>query len=138
VEEGSGVLAATPDRLALIDGEEVVLEVKSLSASRTLTPFDAVSARHKESSFGFSIKEGEIVIKKKYKFFYQIQMQMALTGRLICFVIIFTNDECNVAIVKVKFEENFWNDTKEQLLSFHRIHVLAALIQQRFRHIHVV
>ena len=37
VEEGSEVLATTPDRLATINGEIVVLEVKCLSASRELT-----------------------------------------------------------------------------------------------------
>lgn len=36
VEEPRGILAATPDRLANIDGEEVFIEVKCLSASRDL------------------------------------------------------------------------------------------------------
>ncbi len=133
VEEGRGVLAATPDRLATIDGEKVVLEVKCLSASRELTPFAAVTERQKQSSFGFCLKDGEIILKKKHKFFYQVQMQMALTFTQTCYLIIFTNLQFNVQILNVKFEESFWKDIREQLLSFHSKHVLPALIQQRFR-----
>jgi len=133
VEVGSGVLAATPDRLASIDGEELVLEVKCLSASRSLTPLAAVTEREKDSGFGFFIKDGNIALKKKHKFFYQVQMQMALTGITTNYVIIFTSSEFEVAIVKVEFDEHFWKDLKEQLLVFHSQHVLPALVQQRFK-----
>jgi hypothetical protein len=63
------VLAATPDRLATFDGEKVVLEVKCLSASREFTPFAAVTERQKQSSFGFCLKVGEIILKIKHRFF---------------------------------------------------------------------
>jgi hypothetical protein len=60
-------------------------------------------------------------------------MQMALTFTQTCYLIIFTNLQFNVQILNVKFEESFWKDIREQLLSFHSKHVLPALIQQRFR-----
>ena len=134
VEEGSGILAATPDRLATIDGEKVVLEVKCLSASRELTPLAAVTDRQKQSSFGFSLKDGQIILKKKHKYFYQVQMQMALTFTQKCYLIIFTNSKFSVEILNVAYEEPFWKNIREQLLRFHSTHVLPALIEQRFPH----
>ena len=134
VEEGSGVLAATPDRLATIDGEKVVLEVKCLSASRELTPLAAVADRQKQNNFGFCLKDGQVILKKKHKYFYQVQMQMALTFTQKCYLIIFTNSAFNVEIINEAFEESFWKDIREQLLKFHSTHVLPALIEQRFPH----
>ena len=82
IDEGTGVLAATPDRLATID-KEAAIEVKCLSASRDVDPLAAVTARQKDSNFGFKLQDGQIVLKRKHKYFYQVQMQMALTSRLI-------------------------------------------------------
>ena len=49
VEEDSGVLTATPNRLAKIDGGKVVLEVKCLCGSRELPPLAASSCRRAEA-----------------------------------------------------------------------------------------
>lgn len=135
IEVPSGILAATPGRIASIDGEEVVIEVKCLSASRELTPLAAVATRSKDSNFGFKLDGTQIVVKKKHKFYYQIQMQMALTRILQCYVVIFTSDKYNVEIVQVNFEQQFWNDTREQLIDFHCKYVIPALVQERFHNL---
>ena len=50
VDVANGQLAASPDRLAVRNGERIVLEVKCLSASRALSPLQA-ALKQKDGSF---------------------------------------------------------------------------------------
>ena len=51
VDTENGQLAASPDRIAYIDGQSVVMEVKCLSTSRTLSPLEAIKLKQCESGF---------------------------------------------------------------------------------------
>ena len=134
VDTENGQLAASPDRMATVNGERVVIEVKCLSASRTLTPRQAVVSKQTCGHFPFKmINDETIILKEKHKYFTQVQMQMAITGCRTCHVVIFTNVSCPVEIVKVRFDDSFWNTTKLKLLDFHSAYIVPALVNEMFK-----
>ena len=53
VDTQNGQLAASPDRIATIDGEELVIEVRCLSSCRAMSPLDTIKLKPGESGFAF-------------------------------------------------------------------------------------
>ena len=117
-----------------MNGEEVLLEVKCLSASRSLSPRQAVSLKQIDGNFLFRLVGETVTLKDKHKYFTQVQMQMGVTGITKWQVIIFTNLFCDV-VVPVAFEPDFWNATKQKLLDFHAAYVVPALASAMFQSI---
>ena len=128
-----GQIAASPDRVGTVNGENIVVEVKCLSASRSLSPLDAVTQKQKESNFAFKIQDEKIVLKERHSYFYQVQMQMAVTGRQVAYFVIFTNENVSVEWIKLQFDDSFWTQIECKLLNFHTQHVVPALVAQRFK-----
>ena len=50
VDIENGQLAASSDRIATVDGQDVVTEVKCLYSCRTLSPLNAIKLKHGEMS----------------------------------------------------------------------------------------
>ena len=69
VDVANGQLAASPDRLAVRNGERIVLEVKCLSASRALSPLQAVSLKQKDGSFALKMVNNGITLKEKHAWY---------------------------------------------------------------------
>ena len=133
VDKEHGQLAASPDRIGLFNDEQVILEVKCLSASRSQTPWEAVIAKQKLSHFAFKCVNNAIALKEKHKYYYQIQMQMGISGVKQCIVIIFTNEKSPVGVVHVNFDLNFWTMMKEKLLDFHAAYIVPALVNVAYK-----
>ncbi len=127
-----GELAATPDRVGHIDGEKVVVEVKCLSASRDVSPFEAVRHKQKDSNFAFRLNEKQIQLKEHHAYYYQVQMQMGIVGVNTAYVVIFTSVQNPVVWFKLPFDNNFWQEKQQKLLDFHANFVIPALVTQRF------
>ena len=127
-----GQLAASPDRVGEIAGERVVVEVKCLSGSRTMSPSEAVAQRQSKSDFAFRMVNKKISLKERHTYFYQVQMQMGITGIHTAYVVVFTHEGVPVEWTKVMFDTGFWNKKKEKLLDFHSQYVVPALVAQRF------
>lgn len=128
----NGVLAASPDRVGKVNDEDVVIEVKCLSASRDLSPLEATQLKQRDGNFPFREIDGCMVLKTRHRYHFQIQMQMAITGVQKCYLVVFTSRSVPVAIVTVHFDSDFWEEMKEKLLEFHNRHVIPALVFQRF------
>lgn len=126
------VLAASPDRVGTIDGEEVVVEIKCLSASRDTDPKSAATKKQKDSNFAFRLIDNQLQVKQNHRYFFQVQMQMAVSRRQHAYMVIFTNESTPVEYTKVPFDEEFWAETQQKLLDFHSQYILPALILQRF------
>ncbi|XP_038063149.1 uncharacterized protein LOC119733854 [Patiria miniata] len=127
-----GELAATPDRVVTENCVQGLVEVKCLSASREMTPKEAILAKQTDSNFCLQLKEAKPTLKEHHAYFYQVQMQMAVVGVAWCDFVIFTNANCDVLIVRVAFNEAFWTNVQDKLLQFHKSHVLPALVAQGF------
>ena len=133
VDTENGQLAASPDRIAYIDGQGVVIEVKFLSASRTLSPLEAIELKQCESGFSYRIVNGGVSLKENHPHYYQVQMQMAVTGLTQCHLVIFTSPEHDVCVCKLAFDKQFWETVKPKLLDFHASFVIPALVNQMCR-----
>ena len=132
IDVENGQLAASPDRIAVVNGETVLLEVKCLSASRTMHPIQAVKTKQRDGNFPFRLVGETVVLKEKHKYHTQVQMQMGVTGVTKCLVIVFTNVSCPVVVVPVTFEPSFWCTVKQKLLDFHNAYVVPALVNAMF------
>ena len=132
ISKESGQLAASPDRVGLIDGENVVVEVKCLSASRTYTPMEAVEKKEKESAFAFRIVNNAICMKERHKWHYQVQMEMAMTGNSVAYLVIFTHVDFPVYWIKIQYDSDFWKRVQSKLLDFHEEWILPAVVAECF------
>ena len=133
VDTEHGQLAASPDRIGLLNDEQVIFEVKCLSASRSQTPWEAVVAKQKVSHFAFKCVNNAIALKEKHQYHYQIQMQMGISGVKQCVVIIFTNEKSPVGVVPVNFDLHFWKGMKEKLFDFHAAYIVPALVNVAYK-----
>lgn len=130
-----GQLAASPDRL-VDDGSEPnqhgLLEVKCLYSCKDMCISDAIESHQKKSNFPVKIIEKTTVLKESHSYYYQVQMQMGVTGRKWCDFAMFTNHESDVFILRIRFDEDFWHRLSEKLLDFHNRNVVPALVAQGF------
>ena len=133
VDTQNGQLAASPDRIATIDGEELVIEVKCLSSCRTMSPLDAIKLKQGESGFAFKLVNNGVSLKDKHPYYYQVQMQMGVTGLTQCHLIIFTSPEHDICTCEIAFDNLFWENMKAKLLDFHASFVIPALVNQMCR-----
>ena len=127
VDTEHGQLAASPDRMGLLNDAQAIIEVKCLSASRSQTPWESVVAKQKVSHFAFKCVNNAIALKEKHQYYYQIQMQMGIRCVKQCFVIIFTNEKSPVGVAHVNFDLHIWKGMKEKLLDFHAAYIVFAL-----------
>ncbi|KAG0432518.1 hypothetical protein HPB47_020769 [Ixodes persulcatus] len=83
-------VAASPDRIVTKDGEEGILEVKCPSPKVGLTPLEACK---QDKTFCCEEVGGEIRLKKRHAYYYQVQGQMAVTGHKWCDFVFWTNNK---------------------------------------------
>ena len=133
IDVTNGQLAASPDRIAVRDGEQVVLEVKCLSACRTMSPLNAVQLKQNDGSFAFKMVNQEISIKEKHPWYYQVQMQMAIIKIHKCHLIVFTSAEHEVYECVLDFDAQTWQAMQTILLDFHSTYVVPALVNKLCR-----
>ena len=133
VDIENGQLAASPDRIATIGGQDVVIEVKCLSSCRTLSPINAIRLKQGESGFAFRVINSGVSLKEKHPYHYQVQMQMAVTGLTQCHVVVFTSPDHDICICEVGFDRVFWDSMKTKMLDFHASFVVPALVNQMCR-----
>ena len=71
-------------------------------------------------------------MKESHSYYYQVQMQMGVTGSKRCDLVLFTSATEDVLIIRANFDENFWCRLEEKLLDFHSINIVPALVAQGF------
>ncbi|KAJ8950768.1 hypothetical protein NQ318_011261 [Aromia moschata] len=77
-------LAATPDGLI---GDDAIIEVKCPYKAKDLTPEDAFE--QKQIQFA-SLEGGVLTLKRTDKYYYQVQGQLFVTGRKVCYFVVWT------------------------------------------------
>ncbi|XP_040066913.1 uncharacterized protein LOC115328755 [Ixodes scapularis] len=99
-------VAASPDRIVIKDGEEGLLEVKCPSSKVGLTPLEACK---QDKKFCCEEVGGEIRLKKRHAYYYQVQGQMAVTGHKWCDFVVWTN---NKTVARSTHTETIFFDKK--------------------------
>lgn len=133
----NGQLAASPDRIVIEQNtaERGCLEIKCCFKGKEGTPEEAIKKYQQESSFPLKLVKDQIVLKDKHSYFYQVQMQMAITGCKWCDFVFFTNKSAPVLIERITFDNKFWNSTKEKLINYHYKNIVPALVSLNFRNL---
>ncbi|XP_025079814.1 uncharacterized protein LOC112555598 [Pomacea canaliculata] len=104
-------LAASPDR-------------KVYDQSRTQDPFGLLEIKCPSMSTRRSLEElpyleevnGKLQLKRSDRYYYQIQMQLAVTGLEWCDFFVWSVDACHLETIN--FDQNFWNGVKNAVDTF--------------------
>ena len=68
------------------------------------------------------------VMKESHPYYYQVMMQMAVTGIHKCDFVIYTNMASPVLTVRVSFNKSWWMAAEKKLLDFHEKYIVPALV----------
>ena len=123
----SGMLGASPDGLI---GKNALLEVKCPFTQRDSTIEEAVA------SGNFYIKkndEGHYELDKEHSYWHQVQGQLHLTERDLCYFVVWTTKETLVLQIK---KDPAWADNLRRLQDFYTRHIIPAFITDLLLIIH--
>lgn len=120
-----GWLASSPDGLIRNEKGEVegIVEIKCPFSARELTPSEA---SEKLPCFPSRIQDGQLALKKKHDYFFQVQGQLAITHAKWCDFCIFT--PLGLSVERITFDENMWKQTVQTLDQFFEAHMLPLLV----------
>lgn len=118
--------AATPDGILNCDicGQGCI-EVKCPFCARDTSVSELIKIKKT-----CLIPGDQTVLDKKHKYFYQIQMQMALSKTKFCYFIMWSPKDFFVE--KVNFDSNFWQEKSAKALLFHREVILPELLAKYY------
>jgi len=117
----SGILGASPDGLV---GHNGTLEVKCPYTCRNCTLDEAT----KNSKDFFLLQEnGNFLLDRDHIYWHQVQGQMHITGRDICYFVTWTTRE--VATLVIKRDPN-WEVNLDLLVDFYKMHLFNKLLEK--------
>ena len=120
-------LGASPDGIVMCDHCTVsdgLLEIKCPYKYRNETPVDAA----KNSDFCSELVEGKLRLKETHIYHYQIQGQMAITGKSWCDLYIWTLKGSSVQ--RIFFDKHFWKMVLQKINNFYLSHVIPELFNR--------
>lgn len=123
-------LAGSPDglvRCVHCAPTQGLLEIKCPSVHRNVTPEEACT----DPTFFCHLNNGQVTLKKNHIYFYQIQGQMAVTGRQWCDFFVWTLK--GHSIERVHFDPNLWSDMARKLAQFYTNAMVPELFSTRVK-----
>lgn len=78
----------------------------------------------------FNIKKNSVNLNEKHSYFYQVQMQMAITERMFCDFVVWS--EQNVFIERINFNQQFWEEKCAKASLFHKRVIIPELLAKIF------
>ena len=128
-------LVASPDGLVMDSvpsPPQGLLEIKCLYAEdqKGYDPLRACEEMGRNSQF-YCTKDdkGQLSLKANHAYYYQIQGQMAITGRHWCDFVVMS--ACEIATQRIPFNQTFWNDCFIKLRHFYFTFVLPQILRRR-------
>lgn len=116
----SGVLGASPDGLL---GKNHVLEVNCPYTFRNTTLGEAAKS---ESFFLKKEESGEFKLKKNHVYWHQVQGQMYITNRDMCYFVVWTVKDCVTLTIRRDIE---WGHNINLLQDFYYLHIFPKLVE---------
>ena len=115
----SGILGASPDGLI---GSNCVLEVKCPFTQRHSEMAEAVMSK------GFCLEKNETgySLKKTHVYWHQVQGQLFITHREICFFVVWTLKE--TLVLQINKDEQ-WRENFDTLKTFFKEHMLKKILE---------
>jgi len=123
VDIEKGYLAGTPDGVV---GDTCLVEVKC--------PMKCLESRMRElaatdPNFCLELIEGELQLKRRHNYFYQIQGQLRVANRASCYFLVWSPTEYHLEVID--FEPDFWEEVEESLEQFYLHCLLPELADPR-------
>ena len=128
-------LAALPDGLVMdpvTSPPQGFLEIKCLYAAdqKGYDPLRACEEMGRNSQFCCTKDDkGQLSLKANHAYYYQIQGQMAITGRHWCDFVVMSAGE--IATQRILFNQTFWNDCFIKLRHFYFTFVSPEILRRR-------
>ncbi|KAL4083865.1 hypothetical protein QTP88_029181 [Uroleucon formosanum] len=118
-------LAASPDGLI---GNDAIIEIKCPYSAKDLSPVDA----QKQNKLKFMEIESEnLILKKNYNYYFQVQGQLHITQRNVCYIVVWTPK--GISVDTIYRDDEFWNTKMEtSLAEFYLDHLLPEIIDPKF------
>ncbi|KAJ8914142.1 hypothetical protein NQ315_016220 [Exocentrus adspersus] len=128
IDKEYGYLAASPDGLVGANG---LLEIKCLykvhKSGKTLR--EAVES---DRTLCLEIRNDKIHLKRNHNYFYQVQGQLNISQRDICFFIVYINDQQPRHIEAILRQKDLWNEImRPRLTKFYMDCVLPEIIYRQ-------
>ncbi|XP_018575090.1 uncharacterized protein LOC108913925 [Anoplophora glabripennis] len=73
----------------------------------------------------------EVKLKKTHNYYYQVQGQLAITGRVICYFVIYTGDSNDLLIQKIASDKPFIDNMFKKLETFYMDCLAPEIILNR-------
>ncbi|KAK5644984.1 hypothetical protein RI129_006284 [Pyrocoelia pectoralis] len=100
-----GFLGASPD--GIIIGGDGILEVKCIYSARNLDTMEDVL---KLKTICLEKKDSTLRLKRNHSYYYQIQGQLNITKKNICYFVVYINDKIDLFVEKITKDSNFWEE----------------------------
>lgn len=125
-------LGASPDGIVTCphcaeDEKEGLLEVKCPSVHRNKTPEEECL----QDTCFCRVVNGQITLKREHNYYFQVQGQMAVTGRKWCDFFVWTLK--GQSIERIHFDEDLWNKVMSKLTHFYVSAVVPELFTERVK-----
>jgi hypothetical protein len=117
-------LCGSPDGLIDDDG---VLEIKCPYSARDFETMQEASRKHQ---IGLKYdKDGNPQLPRSHKYFYQIQAQMYVTGRIFCDFVVWSRQD--LVCIRVPRDESYIREKVTKVLEFYKEYILPELVDSR-------
>lgn len=117
-----GFLAATPDGLV---GTDRIVEVKCPLKYKEHEPLEAARNFSEKKQ-----RDGAPVLSRSHSYFYQVQGQLHITGRIICDFVVYTTK--GIHVQEIRRDDAFWRAKMEPfLLRFYKDCILPEIVDSR-------
>lgn len=127
IDKENPFLAASPDGLI---GSDAIVEVKCPYASRNYTIENAIV--DKTLDYLTLGNDGHIALKPTHNYMYQIQGQLHITKRDICYFIVYT--KLDLMYCKIERDDLFWVDKMQLYLEkFYMKALLPEIVDSRVK-----
>lgn len=132
VHEAYPFIAASPDRLVRDGTEMGLLEVKCPASKAGQTITEAC----KDKTFCSQVVNGVVTLKRDHPYFFQIQGQLAVTGKTWCDLVLWTNRTellLGTSVERIYFHKDVWHEMLQALIYFYKAAVIPELLTRRMR-----
>ncbi|KAF5281750.1 hypothetical protein FQR65_LT14545 [Abscondita terminalis] len=126
IDKDNYMLGASPDGLI---GNDSIIEVKCPANAAKFTPQDAVYKKIIKY-MEVSRDDGTLHLKSNHAYYYQVQGQLHITGRSLCYFVIWT--PLGILVEEIEKDNVFWeNEMVHQLRNFYFKCLLPEILDPR-------
>ena len=124
IDVANPFLCTSPDGLI---GDDGLIEIKCPYSARNVSTLIEISQNH---NIGLKYNpNGEAFLPTKHKYFYQIQGQLAITGRSWCDLYFWCPKD--TVVIRIRKDEAFWEKILPKLKSFYMDCILPEIVDPR-------